>query len=75
MAMWSSITTEAGLRCLTKVPIDMWECGYGSELTRRGGGDHEQRPKRVWGAKALTKQHRPQAAQAAPPLPRRARTK
>eukprot|EP00964_Phaeocystis_antarctica_P096877 scaffold63097_cov63-Phaeocystis_antarctica.AAC.3 len=33
----------------------MWECGYGSEpwseLTRRGGGDREQRPKRVWGAK------------------------
>eukprot|EP00964_Phaeocystis_antarctica_P165441 scaffold145464_cov250-Phaeocystis_antarctica.AAC.1 len=24
--------------------------GMGSELTRRGGGDHEQRPKRVWGA-------------------------
>merc|ERR1712194_330749 len=25
--------------------------GYGSELTRRGGGDHGQRLKRVWGAK------------------------
>ena len=48
--------------------------GMGSELTRRGGGDHEQRPKRVWGAKALTKQHRPQAAQAASPLPRRVRS-
>ena len=28
--------------------------GYGSELTRRGGGDHGQRQKRVWGAKAPT---------------------
>ena len=34
-----------------QMPIDMWECGYGSELTRRGGGDHGQRQKRVWGAK------------------------
>ena len=33
--------------------------GYGSELTRRGGGDHGQRQKRVWGAKALTKQQSP----------------
>ena len=28
---------------------EKWE-RYGSEL-RRGGGDHEQRQKRVWGAK------------------------
>eukprot|EP00964_Phaeocystis_antarctica_P076569 scaffold47353_cov60-Phaeocystis_antarctica.AAC.2 len=27
--------------------------GDGSELTRRGGGDHEQRQKWVWGAKHL----------------------
>ena len=27
------------------------ECGFWSELTRRGGGDHEQRQKRVLGAK------------------------
>merc|ERR1711935_807304 len=33
--------------------------GYGSELTRRGGGDHGQRQKRVWGAKALTKHQSP----------------
>merc|ERR1711935_105788 len=33
-----------------QVPVDMWEWRYGSELTRRGGGDHGQRLKRVWGA-------------------------
>merc|ERR1711935_1030381 len=53
-------------------------CGYGSELTRdpratrRGGGDHEQIQKRVWGAQHRRSTIRPQAAQAASPLlPRR----
>ena len=53
-------------------------CGYGSELTRdpratrRGGGDHEQIQKRVWGAQHQRSTIRPQAAQAASPLlPRR----
>ena len=43
--------------------------GYGSELTRRGGGDHGQRQKRVWGAKALTKHQSPPSCTARP-LPR-----
>ena len=34
-----------------QVTTTMWEWVCGSELTRRGGGDHEQRQKRVWGAK------------------------
>merc|ERR1711935_1247303 len=41
-----------------QVPIDMCGSGYGSELTRRGGGDHGQRQKRVWEAPIA-----PQAAQ------------
>merc|ERR1711935_1183103 len=38
-----------------QVPIDMWEWVYGSELTRRGGGDHGQRLKRVWGERSTIK--------------------
>merc|ERR1712106_437815 len=64
-----SATTEPGLRRST------CGCGCGSALTRatrRGGGDHEQIQKRVWGAQHQRSTIRPQAAQAASPLlPRR----
>jgi len=46
-----SATTEHQGCAVWQVPIKMWERVYGSELTRRGSGDHEQRPKGVWGGK------------------------
>merc|ERR1712153_191494 len=64
-AMSGSAATEARAALSDKCRLTC-ESGYGSELTRRGGGDHEQRLKRVWGST-----NRPQAAQAARPLPRR----